>query len=819
MSFLQQLIQLLTEAPGSIVYHLVTLISIQAALGLALWQWRHNVSKGKDSPLAKRMVWGMSGILLSRLAIIIAVLLLSDQQSAVSILPPLEQAIDTATVAIIVWLFTPHISALPLLGDVVLLILLLFTAFMYAFFAQAWVEQAAVTGVDYVTSDKAFVWHIFQISLLFIGAFLVLLARWSQWGLRLSVLFILLLAHAGQILTNWSTVLPTDSDIAYWVRLGNLLAFPLLAIFIYRHNLIQLLTDQANYKSSAEQLSRHLQLSRSVIESLDINHTLQKSLQMAADLVQAEYTALAVVSHNDPGQLHLVSDHSSANGASDAAQNRAGQQKWALNLVDWPAIRLAMQQQQRVELIPNGLGARQLFDFYKELGVHGLGSLLIEPLLVAGNEIGVLLLAGPADLERWSKEDKSLSFTVAAFLARAIQNARRYEQVLEESGGMMAADETVISGRLIALEEELKQAQSDIESWTARWRLSDSQLTAEIQRARELEAALERAEKFNRDERVISLEKEVESLRESLIEAEEAMALAAAGEGGLSPEWVTMTITRYSAEVEDAMLRIQQLESKLARQEDSHRRAMITSLAQELRTPLTSLSGYSDLLLGESMGILGTKQMSLMRRIKANTAHMSALLEQLIQLSNKRVPPSEAEPHVDIRETIETAINSISSNVRDKNLRIDLDLDQNLPAVASDGDSFYQIVVHLLNNACQVSTIESRILISAHYDSIQETSLNGDIELFDFLHLAVTDSGFGLSQEIHEMVLDANRQAETVEISEVGQSLSTAVSLINAQGGRFWLSKEWETGDTLSVLLPLSGTGYAYSNGKPANAN
>ncbi|NIP55883.1 MAG: hypothetical protein GWN00_39395, partial [Aliifodinibius sp.] len=159
MSFLQQLIQLLTEAPGSIVYHLVTLISIQAALGLALWQWRHNVSKGKDSPLAKRMVWGMSGILLSRLAIIIAVLLLSDQQSAVSILPPLEQAIDTATVAIIVWLFTPRISALPLLGDVVLLILLLFTAFMYAFFAQAWVEQAAVTGVDYVTSDQAFVWH------------------------------------------------------------------------------------------------------------------------------------------------------------------------------------------------------------------------------------------------------------------------------------------------------------------------------------------------------------------------------------------------------------------------------------------------------------------------------------------------------------------------------------------------------------------------------------------------------------------------------------------------------------------------------------
>jgi signal transduction histidine kinase len=65
-----------------------------------------------------------------------------------------------------------------------------------------------------------------------------------------------------------------------------------------------------------------------------------------------------------------------------------------------------------------------------------------------------------------------------------------------------------------------------------------------------------------------------------------------------------LAITRYSGEIEEAQARIQLLESKLTQQEDSETRSLIVSLAQELRTPLTSLAGYTDLLLNESMGIL-----------------------------------------------------------------------------------------------------------------------------------------------------------------------------------------------------------------------
>ncbi|MFZ0545938.1 MAG: ATP-binding protein [Candidatus Promineifilaceae bacterium] len=818
MSFVQALIELLTEAPGSIVYHMVTLLSIQAALGLALWQWRHNRGQKTADQLAQRLVWAMCGILFVRLIVIFTVLAASTPELATRFLPPLEQAIDTVTVAIIVWVFSPRLPGIPRLGDIVLLLILLFTGFMYAFFAQEWIGQLnnGLAASSYLASYQANLWNIFQLLLLAIGVVLVLIGRHYQWVLRLAILFVLLLAHVGQLL---SPTFPsaTTSDIAYWVRLGNLFAFPLLVVFVYRYNLSQLLADQAVYRTSAEQIGRHLQLSRNVIDSLDINNRLYQSLKMAADFVKAEYTALAVVSLDDRNQLHLVSTHHTADDSPETTQ-QVRQQYWAMNLADWPAIRLAMQQRQRVELIPNGLGARQLNDIYHELGISGLGSLLIEPLLVPDNELGVLLLAGPADQERWRAESKALSFTVSAFLAQAIQNALQYQRTLQETSSLTTADETIVSGRLIALEQELDQSQTEIESLTARWKHSESQLAAESQRSRDLAAALETAEQFNRDERVRLLEQEIASLRESLIEAEEAMALASAGVGGLSPEWVTMAITRYSSEVEEAMVRIQQLESRLVQQEDSETRALIASLAQEIRTPLTSLSGYSDLLLGESMGILGTKQLSLMRRVQANIIQMSGLLEQLIQLSSRRISPLSNETQVDIREAIETAITSVSSKIREKNLLLNLDLAEDLPPVPSDGDNFYQIVSHLVNNACQVSTADSRILIRAHNDTIRETNSDGGSEMFDFLHLAITDSGNGLSEEIHSLVLEAHRSPEkmsTIKMKDLEHSLSTAVSLVNAQGGRVWLSKEWETGDTFSVLLPLSGNGYVYPNGKP----
>ena len=68
MSLLQQLVQFLSQPPESLVYHLVTLLALQATFWLALWQLRRMPA---DS-FARRLVWASGGILIGRFIILFA---------------------------------------------------------------------------------------------------------------------------------------------------------------------------------------------------------------------------------------------------------------------------------------------------------------------------------------------------------------------------------------------------------------------------------------------------------------------------------------------------------------------------------------------------------------------------------------------------------------------------------------------------------------------------------------------------------------------------------------------------------------------------
>ena len=78
MSFTQQFVQLLSQLPGSIVYHVVTLLAVQATLGLALWQRQRN----PRDELANRLIWATAGILAGRLIVMFAILLTNDPVGA-----------------------------------------------------------------------------------------------------------------------------------------------------------------------------------------------------------------------------------------------------------------------------------------------------------------------------------------------------------------------------------------------------------------------------------------------------------------------------------------------------------------------------------------------------------------------------------------------------------------------------------------------------------------------------------------------------------------------------------------------------------------
>ncbi|MGH2537542.1 MAG: hypothetical protein ACRDHL_09130, partial [Candidatus Promineifilaceae bacterium] len=417
MSFSQQIIHLLSQPPGSVVYHLVTLLAVQAALGLALWQRR----RAPDDSFARRLVAACLGILLARLSVLLA-LLVGSAASAPVVLPVLERAIDAVTAVMLIWLFLPRLRSFPRLLDIGAALLLIVIGLLAAFYAQDWARQVAASPLagGYPASNQAAAWDSAQLGLLAAGAAVILWVQSPGWGLRSALLLLLAGGHLAALIARAQPA-PAGTDVSYWVRLAELIAFPLLAVIAQRHNLSQLLPAGGQRAMPAgAQAGQALSLAEGLLASQSVGDRLEAALLMARSLLSAPMAALALDVGPTAGQLQVV--HLLRAGPGAAGQPQVEQRR-ALRLNELPAVRQALDGAEPVQLNANGSGARQLHYIYTELDLQGYGDLLVCPLSSSQEAESVLLLARPSGAEAWQPQERALAGQLATFAGAALRRS------------------------------------------------------------------------------------------------------------------------------------------------------------------------------------------------------------------------------------------------------------------------------------------------------------------------------------------------------------------------------------------------------------
>lgn len=247
------------------------------------------------------------------------------------------------------------------------------------------------------------------------------------------------------------------------------------------------------------------------------------------------------------------------------------------------------------------------------------------------------------------------------------------------------------------------------------------------------------------------------------------------------------------------------LERALHHREKELTNDLLVGLIQELRTPMTSISGYTDLLLSETMGILGGSQRDFLQRIRANAERTNTMLEQLIRVATQGEPEIRREV-ADVLSIIEMAIDVVAPQLREKRLRLDLHLEDLLGQWQFNRDALYQVMVHLLSNACQASPSDMPLRLDGRLETVRETS-DGVMRENQLLHLTVTDSGGGIAAEDAPHVFEPHVDTEAPLIAGLGDTgigLAVARQIITANQGRIWVEGKPGVGSTFSVLLPLN---------------
>lgn len=240
-------------------------------------------------------------------------------------------------------------------------------------------------------------------------------------------------------------------------------------------------------------------------------------------------------------------------------------------------------------------------------------------------------------------------------------------------------------------------------------------------------------------------------------------------------------------------------ESQQARDE------FVASLSQELRTPMTSITGYTDLLMGESVGVIGEMQRKFLQRIKANIERMGSMLNDLIGVTAIDAGQLEIRPVViDMAEIIEDTLIGAKAQLEENEITLNMNLLEDTPPVAADPDSVRQIMSNLLGNAIKSTPAGGTIEVST---SIEGHKANPDDETPPFLKVSIRDSGGGIAAKDLERVFERFYRAERPLIEglgETGVGLSIVKSLVEAHGGRVWVESEIGEGSTFHFLLPIS---------------
>jgi signal transduction histidine kinase len=262
--------------------------------------------------------------------------------------------------------------------------------------------------------------------------------------------------------------------------------------------------------------------------------------------------------------------------------------------------------------------------------------------------------------------------------------------------------------------------------------------------------------------------------------------------------------------LDQAELAIRQAAAMTSKGIDPHTAEVMLSIAQELRTPMSSIGAYVDLLLGESVGILGALQKQFLTRVKANTDRLATLIEDFVKVTAIDTGQLNLKPEdVDMDEVINTALTATRSQFREKNIALRLDVPDEMPRVKGDRDALQQILIQLLSNAYLASPAEGEVLFSARFEP-RFTFQRGQQSLTsDVIVIAVRDFGGGIPPEEQARVFSRLYRADNPLIQGLGDTgvgLSIARALTEAHGGRIWLESVKNTSSTFKLVIPVEGT-------------
>ncbi|MFZ6030722.1 MAG: ATP-binding protein [Chloroflexota bacterium] len=219
----------------------------------------------------------------------------------------------------------------------------------------------------------------------------------------------------------------------------------------------------------------------------------------------------------------------------------------------------------------------------------------------------------------------------------------------------------------------------------------------------------------------------------------------------------------------------------------------VSVVTHELRVPMTSIKGYTDLLRQGAIGPVNEMQVNFLNVVRNNVDRMSVLVSDLSDIS--RIESGRLNLNclmISPVEQLHETINSLQPRADERGQTIHIQVPDNLPQIHADPVRVVQILANLVSNAVKYTPDKGNITASIRDEG-------------DFVRYEITDDGIGISAEDQARLFSQFFRSEDPAVREQqgwGLGLSVTRLLVESMGGEIGFRSELQKGSTFWFTLP-----------------
>jgi signal transduction histidine kinase len=225
---------------------------------------------------------------------------------------------------------------------------------------------------------------------------------------------------------------------------------------------------------------------------------------------------------------------------------------------------------------------------------------------------------------------------------------------------------------------------------------------------------------------------------------------------------------------------------------DRLKTAFISHVSYELRTPLTNIIGFSELLASPIVGTLTDRQRDYLNDIRFSGRTLLSIIDDILDLATIDAGTLELKlSPVKVREVIDQAAQGVQERLAQNRVTLDIEIEPGIDEFVADGRRVTQMLYNLLSNAIGFSDAGGKILLACG----RENSM---------IAFTVTDQGIGIPADYQQAVFDRfESRSHGSGHRGAGLGLSIVKSLAELHGGTVTLDSAPGRGTRVKLLLPL----------------